>query len=166
MKYGRFNSRGIAWRAAFPSALVTAGLMLSLGAAAAQQLEVKPVVEKKVTRLPEGPLFWRIENVPTLAQAQAAAVATALVAEHAGKVWLFTLGPKGGATPGASKVAEIGPVPQVAASEYLLRINRAGGPPGAKTSVHTHPGSEAFHVLTGKLGQTNQTGVRYSEPGS
>jgi hypothetical protein len=166
MKYGRFNFTWIAWRAAFASALVMAGLLLSLGAAAAQQPEVKPVVERKVTRLPEGPLFWRIENFPTLAQAQAAAGATALVAEAAGKVWLFTLGPKGGATPGASKVAEIGPVPQIAASEYLLRINRAGGPPGAKTPMHSHPGSEAFFVLTGKLGQKTLHGVSYAEAGS
>jgi hypothetical protein len=166
MKYGRFNSTWIARRAASASALVMAGLLLSLGAAAAQQLEVKPVVEKKVTRLPEGPLFWRIENFPALAQAQAAAGPTALVAEAAGKVWLFTLGPKDGATAGASKVAEIGPVPQIAASEYLLRINRAGGPPGAKTPVHTHPGSEAFYVLTGKLGQKTPHGVGYAEAGT
>ena len=165
MKYGRFNSPWIAWRAA-SSSLLMMGLLLSLGAAAAQQLEVKPVVEKKVTRLPEGPLFWRIENFPALAQAQAAAGPTALVAEAAGKVWLFTLGPKDGATAGASKVAEIGPVPQIAASEYLLRINRAGGPPGAKTSVHTHPGSEAFYVLTGKLGQKTPHGVSYAEAGT
>lgn len=166
MKYGRFNSTWIISRPVSASALVMAGLLLSLGAAAAQQLEVKPVVEKKVTRLPEGALFWRIENFPTLAQAQAAAGATALVAEAAGKVWLFTLGPKGGATPGAGKVAEIGPVPQIAASEYLLRINRAGGPPGAKTPVHTHPGSEAFYVLTGKLGQKTPHGVSYADAGS
>jgi hypothetical protein len=166
MKYGRFNSTWIARRAASASALVMAGLLLSLGAAAAQQLEVKPVVEKKVTRLPEGPLFWRIENFPALAQAQAAAGPTALVAEAAGKVWLFTLGPKDGATAGASKVAEIGPIPQIAASEYLLRINRAGGPPGAKTPVHTHPGSEAFYVLTGKLGQKTPHGVSYAEAGT
>jgi hypothetical protein len=166
MTYGRFNSTWIARRTASASALVMAGLLLSLGATAAQQLEVKPVVEKKVTRLPEGPLFWRIENLPTLAQAQAAAGPTALAAEHAGKVWLFTLGAKGGATPGASKVAEIGPVPQIAASEYLLRINRAGGPPGAKTPVHTHPGSEAFYVLTGKLGQKTPHGVSYAEAGA
>jgi len=166
MQRGRFNSRWIVSRPVSASALVVAGLLLSLGAAAAQRLEVKPVVERKVTRLPEGPLFWRIENVPTLAQAQAAAGPTALAAEAAGKVWLFTLGPKGGVTPGASRVAEIGPVPQIAASEYLLRINRAGGPPGAKTPVHTHPGSEAFYVLTGKLGQKTPHGVGYAEAGA
>jgi hypothetical protein len=166
MQRGRFNSRWIVSRPVSASALVVAGLLLSLGAAAAQRLEVKPVVERKVTRLPEGPLFWRIENVPTLAQAQAAAGPTALAAEAAGKVWLFTLGPKGGVTPGASRVAEIGPVPQIAASEYLLRINRAGGPPGAKTPVHTHPGSEAFYVLTGTLGQKTPHGVGYAEAGA
>jgi hypothetical protein len=166
MQRGRFNSRWIVSRPVSASALVVAGLLLSLGAAAAQRLEVKPVVERKVTRLPEGPLFWRIENFPTLAQAQAAAGPTALAAEAAGKVWLFTLGPKGGVTPGASRVAEIGPVPQIAASEYLLRINRAGGPPGAKTPVHTHPGSEAFYVLTGTLGQKTPHGVGYAEAGA
>jgi hypothetical protein len=38
-----------------------------------------------------------------------------LTAEVAGKVWLFTLGPQGGATPGGTKVAEIGPVPSLSA---------------------------------------------------
>ncbi len=84
---------------------------------------------------------------------------TSLAVEVAGKVWLFTLGPKGGSTPGGSKVAEIGPVPRISASEYLLRINNAGGPPGAKTPVHTHPSSETFYVLTGQLGQKTPQGV-------
>ena len=88
---------------------------------------VEPVVEKKVTELPAGPLYWRLENFPTLAQAQGAAGPTSLAAEVAGKVWLFTLAPKDGATPGGTKVVEIGPLPPVSASEYLLRVNRAGG---------------------------------------
>jgi hypothetical protein len=75
----------------------------------------------------------------------------------------FPLGPKGGATPGGSKVVEIGPVPPIAAPEYLLRINHAGGAPGAKTPVHTHPGSEAFYVLAGRLGQRTPHGVSYAE---
>src|SRR5688572_26465234 len=94
-------------------------------------LSVKPVVEKRLKELPQGPLFWRIETLPTLAEAQTAAGPTALAAEISGKVWLFTLGSKGGAaTPGAAMVAEIGPVPPVQAPEYLLRINHASGPPG------------------------------------
>jgi hypothetical protein len=146
--------------------LCALGLLLAPPPAAAQQkFVIKPVAEKKLKELPAGPLYWRLENFPTVAQAQAAAGATSLAAEVAGEVWLFTLGPKGGATPGASKVAEIGPVPLVTAPEYLLRINHAGGPPGAKTPVHTHPGSEAFYVLAGRLGQRTPHGIAYANAG-
>ena len=139
---------------------------------------VKPVASKKVKQLPAGLLYWRVENFPTLAQAQSAIgpgrwnpdtvsheEATSLAAEVAGKAWLFTLGPKGGATPGGNKVAEIGPLPPITASEYLLRVNHGYGPPGAKTKVHTHPGSEAFYVVAGRLGQRTSRGVNHVEAG-
>lgn len=139
---------------------------------------VKPVAEKKVKHLPEGPLYWRVENFPTLAQAQSAIgpdrwnpdtvsydSATSLAAEVAGKAWLFTLGPKDGSTPGGTKVAEIGPVPAITAREYLLRVNHGYGPPGAKTKVHTHPGSEAFYVVAGQLGQRTLHGVNTIDAG-
>ncbi|WP_072390471.1 cupin domain-containing protein [Hyphomicrobium sp. CS1BSMeth3] len=156
-----------------PTILCVAALLLGvLGAApissiatAQQKLEIKSVAEKKLKQLPLGPLFWRVESFPTLGQAQAAAGDTSLAAEVSGEVWLFTLGPKGGATPGGSKVAEIGPVPLITANEYLLRINHAFGPPGTKTPVHTHPGSEAFYVLAGRLGQRTPHGVSYAESG-
>jgi hypothetical protein len=127
--------------------------------ALAQEFVIKPVVQKKVKELPAGTLYWRIENLPSLAQAEAAAGASALAAEVRGQVWLFTLGGPGGATPGATRVAEIGPIERITASEYLLRINHASGPPGAKTPVHTHPGSEAFYVLTGQLSQRTPKGM-------
>jgi hypothetical protein len=146
--------------------LCALGLLLSPFSAAAQgTFVIKPVAEKKLKQLPAGPLYWQLENFPTLAQAQAAEGPTSLAAEVSGKVWLFTLGPKGGATRGGTKVVEIGPVPPVAAPEYLLRINHAGGPPGAKTRVHSHPGSEAFYVLTGRLGQKTPHGVAHADAG-
>jgi len=142
------------------------GLVLSLSTAWAQKFEIKPVAEKKIQHLPPGPLFWRIDTFPTLAQAQAAAGPTGLPAEVAGKAWLFTLGPKGGSSaPGGSKVAEIGPVPQIDAPEYLLRINNTGGPPGVKTPIHTHPGSETFYVLTGQLSQKSPHGENHVDAG-
>src|SRR6202008_1777920 len=73
---------------------------------------------------------------------------------------------KEGATPGGTKVVEIGPLPPISASEYLLRVNRAGGAPGAKTPIHTHPGPKAFYVLSGKLGQKTPHGVAYAEAGT
>ena len=140
-------------------AVVLAGSFLLPSAAVAQQdlppgsLVIKVLVEKKVARLPVGRpgLYWRLENFPSLAQAQAAAGPTGLAAESAGRAWLFTLGPKGGSSAGGTKVAEVGPLPPVVAPEYLLRINEPSGPPGSITVVHTHPGTEAFYVLTGEL---------------
>lgn len=147
-------------------AVVLAGLFLLPSAAVAQQglppgsLVVKVLVEKKVARLPVGRpgLYWRLENFPSLAQAQAAAGPMGLAAEAAGRAWLFTLGPKGGSSAGGTRVAEIGPLPPVVAPEYLLRINEAGGPPGSTTIVHTHPGAEAFYVLAGELCQRTSHG--------
>ena len=123
-------------RSLFVSTTAILALLLSSSATLAQKFEVTPVAEKKVSQLPAGPLFWRIDNFSTLAQAKDAAGSTALAAEVAGKVWLFTLGPPGGSSSGGSKVAEIGPVAPITAA----RINSAGGPPGAETPVHTHPG--------------------------
>lgn len=141
------------------------GLGLSSSSAIAQKFEVKSIAEKKIQNLPSGTLFWRIDNFPTLAQAQAAAGPTALAAEAAGKAWLFTLGPKGGSSPGGTKVAEIGPMPPIQAPEYLLRINLTGGPPGVKTPVHMHPGSETFYVLSGQLSQKSPHGVSHISAG-
>jgi hypothetical protein len=148
--------------------LFLAAMTLAMPTVAQQvpPLSVKPVVEKRLKELPAGPLFWRIETFATLGQAQAAAGATALAAEISGKVWLFTLGPSGGTTSGGTKVAEIGPIPAVRAPEYLLRINHASGPPGARTAPHSHPGSEAFYVLKGRLGQRTPHGVAHADAGT
>jgi len=147
------------------AALVSGLCTLQPTVTAQEKFVIKPVAEKKLKELPAGPLFWQIETFPALAKAQAAAGPTSLAVEAAGKVWLFTLGPKGGATPGGNKVAEIGPVPPVTAPEYLLRIVHSGGPPGAKTPVHTHPGSEAFYVLTGQVSQRTPYGVSHADTG-
>ncbi|NBJ11328.1 cupin domain-containing protein [Microvirga sp. SYSU G3D207] len=141
------------------AALVSGLLVLPSLATAQQTFSVKPLVEKKVTELPAGDLFWRIETFDSKEQAQAAAGPLGLVAEYEGKVWLFELGRAGEASKGGKRVAEIGPLPKVNASQYLLRINEAGGPPGSVTPVHTHPGSEAFYVLAGELTQRTPQGV-------
>lgn len=120
---------------------------------------VRPLAEKRVARLPAGPLFWQIETFPTLAAAQSAEGPTSLVVEAAGRIWLFTLGPRGGGSSGGTRIAEVGPLPVVRATEYLLRLNEASGSPGSVTPVHTHPGSEAFYVLAGEQSIRTPTGV-------
>jgi hypothetical protein len=148
------------------------------GAAAEAKYNVKPIAELKTRQLPPGPLYWRIENFSSVEQAKSAAGSyrwnpdtvsydglPSLAAQVAGRVWLFTLGPKGGETRGGAKVAEIGPVPPINAKEYLLRVNYGSGPAGSRTPTHMHPGSESFYVISGRLGQKLPTGVRYADAG-
>ena len=134
----------------FVSVAILGASIWASTAIAQQALVIRPLAERKVTDLPAGELFWRIDIYPSRTEAQAAAGAWSLVAESAGKVWLFTLGAAGGSSVGGTKVSEVGPIPRVAAPQYLLRINEASGPPGSVTPVHSHPGSEAFFVLAGE----------------
>ncbi|MGA8006649.1 MAG: hypothetical protein WCA17_11155 [Burkholderiales bacterium] len=158
-------------------AVVAWGLWLSPSTAAAQgKFVIKPLAQRKVSELPAGPLYWRIERFSSglygsgvdehgnsvddaLDHAKAAAGPWSLVAEAAGDVWLFTLGPPGGSTVEGTKVAEVGPISRPAAKEYLLRINDASGPPGSITKAHSHPGSEAFYVLSGETSSITPRGV-------
>jgi quercetin dioxygenase-like cupin family protein len=121
-----------------------------VGVAGAGTLVVKRLADKQVATLPTGPLFWRVESFATLAQAQGAAGPMSLVAQSDGRVWLCTVGPAGGSSQGGVKVAEIGPLPPIAAPRYLLRVNEASGPPGSHSPVHSHPGVEAAYVLAGE----------------
>lgn len=113
-------------------------------------LTIKPLASKIVTTIPAGPLFWRIETFPTFALAQSAAGPTGLAVQSGGQNWLITLGAAGGASAGGTKVADVGPIPNVTAAHYLLRVNEASGSPGAITPQHSHPGSETFYVLSGE----------------
>jgi len=160
--------------------VLASGFLSSLPALAApeQKYVVEPVAQKKIKELSAGPLYWRVEKFPTLTDAKAAVgpdgwnpasvryeTTTSLIAEVAGVVWVVTLGPKGASTPGGTKVAEIGPLPPITASEYLLRLNYGSGPPESKTPVHSHPGSESFYVISGRLGQKSAEGVSYVDAG-
>lgn len=146
-------------------ALVLAVGLTPAWALAQQALLIKPMAEAKVTELPAGELFWRIENFDSIAKAKAAAGPWSLAVEAAGRNWLFTLGSAGGSSGGAVKVAEVGPIARVAAAQYLLRINQASGPPGSVTTVHSHPGSEAFYVLAGEQTIRSAHGVMRVRPG-
>jgi quercetin dioxygenase-like cupin family protein len=123
------------------------------------ELLVGPAAEKIVERLPPGPLFWRVEEMRSLAFARAAEGPSSLALEAWGKAWLVSLGTGGAAIQAGRKVAEIGPIPTFTAQRFRLRVNRASGPPGARTPVHTHPGSEAFLVLRGELSQRTGHGI-------
>jgi quercetin dioxygenase-like cupin family protein len=126
-------------------------IVFAISPALAQEpLTIKPLAERAVDTLPDGTLYWRIENFADVAAAEAAAGPWTLVAEADGRVWSFTLTTQAGSTGRGTKVADVGPIPRVSATKYLLRINQATGAPGSQTPIHTHPGSEAFYVLRGE----------------
>jgi quercetin dioxygenase-like cupin family protein len=126
---------------------------------------VENAAERTLDAFPDGPLYWRVETFPSLEAAQTAAAPTSLAASVSGRFWLVTLGARGASTPGATHVAELGPVPRIEARRYTLRLNHAHAPPGAATSVHFHPGSEAFYVLAGQLTQRSMHGASVVDAG-
>ena len=160
------QSRAVRLLAALALSTCSIAILSSAPARAADaKFVITPVIERKVNLLPAGPLYWRLETFPTLAKARLAEGPTSLSAEVEGMDWLFTLGPKGGSTPGGTKIVEVGPIAEIIAPEYLLRINNAVAPSGTKTGVHMHAGSEAFYVLTGRLSQKTDKGVANVEAG-
>ena len=143
---------------------------LPLVACAHEALRIKPLAEKTVAELPAGPLVWTIANFDTVASAKAAEGPWSLVVESEGKVWLFSLGNPGSRPTSGTKVAEVGPIPRISARMYLLRINDASGPPGSITPIHSHPGSEAFFVLSGEqsirsASRVMKVAAGHTEPG-
>ena len=162
------------WTTFRPLGMWVAACLIS-GAALAQQqtpsdatFVVTPVAEKVVSTLPSQPLYWVVERFVSRQRAARGAAPNALIVEaRDAAAWRFTLSPGKVQKSAGTMVRQIGPVPVPEASKYLLRINHAGGPPGAKTAVHTHSGSEAFLVLTGSLCQRTEHGtVRLDQGGS
>jgi quercetin dioxygenase-like cupin family protein len=111
---------------------------------------VEPVAEKALAALPDGDLFWHAETFATIDEAKAAESPQSVAAEADGKAWLLTLGPEDLPGQGGEHVGTFGPIDRFEAPEYLLRINITDAPPGATTSTHSHPGSEAIYVLSGE----------------
>ena len=139
-------------------AFVTVSLVLPTvdftGAASAQdapKFVVKKVAEKPLAGLPPGDLYWTAETFSTLDAAKAAMTDTAVAVEIDGKAWLLTLGREDKVGHGGHWITSIGPIERFDASSYMLRINVSDAPPGTKTSIHSHPGSEAIYVLSGEV---------------
>lgn len=138
--------------------IVALALPTALGAQSLGEFAVTKMAEKAVTELPAGELYWHVETFGSLDQARSAENSHSLSAEFDGKYWLFTLADRKMGGNGGTKVASIGPIARVDATEFLLRINSATAPTGSKTKVHTHPGPEAFLILSGQLTQRTPHG--------
>jgi quercetin dioxygenase-like cupin family protein len=152
---------------------VAASVGAVVGEASAQdppKFVVNKVAEKPLAALPEGDLYWTAETFSTPDAAKAATTNAAVAVEIGGTAWLLTLGPEDKVGHGGHWMASIGPIDRFEASSYMLRINVSDAPPGTKTSVHSHPGSEAMYVMSGEAtvrwpGKTSVIKVGEGSPG-
>lgn len=138
------------------TALSVALVATGLSSAAAQGTEkfvITKMAERKMAALPDGELYWHVESFASVDEAEKAATETSLAGVFGDDAWLFTLADRSAPGLGGTPRAKIGPVARIDASEYIFRINNAVAPAGAKSSIHSHPGTEAFFVLSGQLTQ-------------
>src|SRR5581483_2176200 len=96
-------------------------------------------------------VFWYLYTYPTVAAAsQAKGNSSGTVAESFGKVWLFKLAPAGWKPATGKRVAIIGPLTVPPAKQYFARyMESIEAPTVTGTPVHTHPGPEAWYLLSG-----------------
>lgn len=113
------------------------------------------LAKMKVERFPAGELFWHLNKFPTKAAAEAAKSQTGMVIESEGLFWLFSFGPKNVAPRQGELAVSVGPLQLTsdklpAAKSYEVVAYLAVMPAGTHTRVHTHPGPEAWYMLSGE----------------
>ncbi|HXI17268.1 MAG TPA: hypothetical protein VNM48_12965 [Chloroflexota bacterium] len=148
------------------SSAVAATVVVGGGSAALAQtppaVTVTTLGERTITpaQLPAGTLVWRLETLPTGDAAVVATGSTGVAASYDGRNFLVTLGPPGGSTRGATKIAETGPVPAPrTAGQITLRMSSLTAPAGGVSAVHSHPGAEGYYVISGEFGARSQSGT-------
>jgi hypothetical protein len=108
----------------------------------------------RLGELPAGPLFWHLYTYPNRAAANRAAAEAesgprTTVVEALGKVWLYAIAEEGWRAATGERVAMLG-LPQVHPGKlYSAHFVEAIFPPGMKTGVHFHHGSEASYLVSG-----------------
>ena len=109
------------------------------------------VAQQPIGRLADPQAFWHLDAFPGREVAEAAKAPGGVVVEAFGRTWLLTIGGAGWRpSAGGERIAEIGPLPVTAGESYAVQYMEAIFTPGMTSSVHTHPGPEAWHTLTGE----------------
>ena len=122
------------------------------------------LVRKQFDSLPSGPLVLRLETFADTGRAFHASTHASAMVRADGRIWLLTLAPAGGRSPGGRLVAEIGPVPlipqarryemQVAEADFGVEVN-----PVVSKAVHTHSGPELWYLFTGEQCLETPSGI-------
>ena len=101
-------------------------------------------------QLPSQSIFWHLDTYPTRAAAEAAQGPRGTVVESLGKVWLLTIEGAGWRPSGGDRIAEIGPLPVTAATNYSAQYMEVIFTPGMTAPAHRHSGPEAWYTVAGE----------------
>jgi quercetin dioxygenase-like cupin family protein len=95
-------------------------------------------------------VFWHLDVYKTRAAALAAKDAHGTVVEALERWWLLSIEPAGWRSPGAQRVAEIGPLSVHAGDAYSAQYMEAVFTPGMTAAAHRHAGPEAWYTASGE----------------
>ena len=101
---------------------------------------------------PPTQLYWHVIEFARLSDAEAEAGKhrwSKAVPTH-NRVWLYVFGARNETISGGTAKAVIGPMTVPAGDAVSIRFLTSTFPPGMRTRVHSHPGSEAFYVIEGE----------------
>ena len=109
------------------------------------------LADQPMGRIEQTQVFWYLDTYATRPEAEKAKGPRGTVIESLGKVWLLTI-EKAGWRPAikGEHVAEIGPLPVIAGTEYSALFMEAITNPGATSAIHIHSGPEAWYTMAGE----------------
>ncbi|SAL65848.1 hypothetical protein AWB74_03652 [Caballeronia arvi] len=122
--------------------------------------------EQHLQELPSGPIYWHIDRFPSRASAEAARQTNGTVVEILGHVWLFTIAGKSRASSAGEHIADVGPLALPQARSLMATYMEGDFKPGMQSTIHRHPGTEAWFVLSGAQCLETPHGEQIGRPGA
>jgi len=106
---------------------------------------------ENVSAPPSEAQYWHLDEYRARDEAEADRGGNGTVVMSFGRIWLFTIASSSFRSSRGKRIASIGPLPTRAGVRYLARYMEAVFPPGtdSRNLVHTHPGPEAWFVVSG-----------------
>ncbi|SAL62858.1 hypothetical protein [Caballeronia humi] len=122
--------------------------------------------EEHLQALPPTPLFWHIDRFASRSTAEAVKTKNGTVVDILGQVWLFTIADQSWRSSAGEHVADVGPLKLPAAKSFMATYMEGNFKPGMQSTVHRHPGTEAWFVLSGAQCLETPHGEQIGRPGA
>ncbi|SAK93541.1 hypothetical protein AWB79_06963 [Caballeronia hypogeia] len=122
--------------------------------------------EQHLHKLAAGPIYWHIDRFPDRSSAEAAKSMNGTVVEILGQIWLFTIAGKSWPRSTGERIADVGPLTLPQASSLMATYMEGNFKPGMQSTIHRHPGAEAWFVLSGAQCLETPHGEQIGRPGA